>query len=94
MGGKKVDYYLPEQNAALLLLSPSHYCFDQVTPTSKLMMLQKLIEGSENKPLVKTVSIRHLNVKTKEKMIQDILQEFKPITSEKDAPEQSETPAE
>lgn len=39
MGGKKVDYYLPEQNAALLLLSPSHYCFDQVTPTSKLMML-------------------------------------------------------
>jgi len=95
MGGKYVDYYLPEQNAALLVASPSHYCFDQVTPTSKLLMSQKLVEGSEKKPLVKTMSIRHLNQKTKEKMIQDFLQEFKPITSEKnDAPAQSETPAE
>jgi len=39
MGGKYVDYYLPEQNAALLVASPSHFCFDQTTPTSKLLML-------------------------------------------------------
>jgi len=52
------------------------------------------VEGSENSPQVKAVSMRQLNQKTKEKMIQDFLQEFKPITSEKDAPAQSETPAE
>jgi very-short-patch-repair endonuclease len=66
MGNKYVDFYLPDHNTALQIMSPSHYNFDGQTQNAKGKMFIRAVSGAEEKPTVQTVSIRKFNKKNQE----------------------------
>jgi len=78
MGGKPVDFYIPETNTALMLLSPSHFCFDGETKNSKARIVERLVAGSDEKPQVKILNLRTFYWKNKDKMMEELVAQFSP----------------
>lgn len=49
LDGKKVDYFLPEINAAFIVGLQDGYNFDSITEKAKLLMNRRVLEASDSK---------------------------------------------
>lgn len=78
VAGKIVDFYLPESNTAIIILGSEYFCFDNETINARGKMIERLVAGSERRPTAKIMNIRQFNMKDRDKIIQELVEQFKP----------------